>query len=134
MAAMQLRLGIPKGSLQDATVQLFARAGFNIYVSTRSYFPSIDDPEIECMLIRAQEMARYVADGVLDAGLTGQDWIARARGRPSGEDAADRADLRSDLREAELRQGAVGARRAGGLAVQAPRIWRARRSPPSWCA
>ena len=73
---MKLKLGIPKGSLQDATVQLFARAGFNIYVSTRSYFPSIDDPEIECMLIRAQEMARYVADGVLDAGLTGQDWIA----------------------------------------------------------
>jgi ATP phosphoribosyltransferase len=72
---MKLRLGIPKGSLQDATVQLFARAGFNLYVSSRSYFPSVDDPEIECMLIRAQEMARYVADGVLDAGLTGQDWI-----------------------------------------------------------
>jgi ATP phosphoribosyltransferase len=73
---MKLKLGIPKGSLQDSTVQLFARAGFNIYVSSRSYFPSIDDPEIECMLIRAQEMARYVCDGVLDAGLTGQDWIA----------------------------------------------------------
>jgi ATP phosphoribosyltransferase len=73
---MKLKLGLPKGSLQDATVQLFARAGFNIYVSSRSYFPAIDDPEIECMLIRAQEMARYVADGVLDAGLTGQDWIA----------------------------------------------------------
>lgn len=72
---MKLKLGIPKGSLQDATVQLFARAGFNIYVGSRSYFPSIDDPEIECMLIRAQEMARYVSDGVLDAGLTGQDWI-----------------------------------------------------------
>ena len=57
---MKLKLGIPKGSLQDATMQLFARAGFNIYVSSRSYFPSIDDPEIECMLIRAQEMARYV--------------------------------------------------------------------------
>jgi ATP phosphoribosyltransferase len=73
---MTLKLGIPKGSLQDATIHLFARAGFNIYVSTRSYFPAIDDPEIECMLIRAQEMARYVSDGVLDAGLTGQDWIA----------------------------------------------------------
>jgi len=73
---MTLKLGIPKGSLQDATVHLFARAGFNIYVSTRSYFPAIDDPDIECMLIRAQEMARYVSDGVLDAGLTGQDWIA----------------------------------------------------------
>ena len=72
---MKLKLGIPKGSLQDATVQLFGRAGFNIYVSSRSYFPTIDDTEIECMLIRAQEMARYVSDGVLDAGLTGQDWI-----------------------------------------------------------
>ena len=73
---MKLKLGIPKGSLQDATIQLFGRAGFNIYVNPRSYFPSIDDPEIECMLIRAQEMARYVSDGVLDCGLTGQDWIA----------------------------------------------------------
>jgi ATP phosphoribosyltransferase len=73
---MTLKLGIPKGSLQDATIQLFARAGFNLYLSSRSYFPGIDDPEIECMLIRAQEMARYVSDGVLDAGLTGQDWIA----------------------------------------------------------
>ena len=73
---MILKLGIPKGSLEDATIQLFARAGFNVYVSARSYFPAIDDPEIECMLIRAQEMARYVSDGVLDAGLTGQDWIA----------------------------------------------------------
>ena len=70
-----LRLGIPKGSLQDATVQLFARAGFTLNVSSRSYFPTVDDPDLECMLIRAQEMARYVSDGVLDAGLTGQDWI-----------------------------------------------------------
>ena len=80
----KIKLGIPKGSLQDATIQLFARAGFNIYASTRSYFPTIDDPEIDCMLIRAQEMARYVADGVLDAGLTGQDWIAEHLGGPSG--------------------------------------------------
>ncbi len=72
---MKLKLGIPKGSLQDATIQLFTRAGFNIYVNTRSYFPAIDDPDIECMLIRAQEMARYVGDGVLDAGLTGRDWV-----------------------------------------------------------
>jgi ATP phosphoribosyltransferase len=72
---MKLKLGIPKGSLQDSTIQLFQRAGFTIYVSTRSYFPSVDDPDLECMLIRAQEMARYVCDGVLDAGLTGQDWI-----------------------------------------------------------
>src|ERR1051326_1980357 len=73
---MKLKLGIPKGSLQDATVQLFARAGFSIYVGSRSYYPTIDDPDIECMLIRAQEMARDVSDGFLDAGLTGQDWIA----------------------------------------------------------
>lgn len=71
----KLRLGIPKGSLQDATVQLFQRAGFNIYVSSRSYFPAIDDDQIECMMIRAQEMARYVQDGVLDVGLTGKDWV-----------------------------------------------------------
>src|SRR5258707_14300645 len=76
VVARRLRLGIPKGSLQDATIHLFARAGFNIYASERSYFPTIDDPDIECMLIRAQEMARYVADGVLDAGLTGLDWVA----------------------------------------------------------
>ena len=72
---MTLKLGIPKGSLENATVDLFRRAGFNISTSSRSYFPSIDDPEIECMLIRAQEMARYVQDGVLDAGLTGRDWV-----------------------------------------------------------
>ena len=72
---MKLKLGIPKGSLENATIDLFRRAGFNITTSSRSYFPAIDDPEIECMLIRAQEMARYVEDGVLDAGLTGRDWI-----------------------------------------------------------
>ncbi|HVG84920.1 MAG TPA: ATP phosphoribosyltransferase [Vicinamibacterales bacterium] len=72
---MKLKLGIPKGSLEQATVQLFQRAGYQLLVSTRSYFPTIDDPEIECMLIRAQEMARYVSDGVIDAGLTGLDWI-----------------------------------------------------------
>ena len=93
-----LKLGIPKGSLQDATIQLFARAGFNIYASTRSYFPAIDDPEIECMLIRAQEMARYVADGVLDAGLTGQDWIAEhlasvPSGNPDNATIVPLADL-----------------------------------------
>jgi len=73
---VKLKLGIPKGSLENATIDLFRRAGFNISTSSRSYFPSIDDPEIECMLIRAQEMARYVEDGILDAGLTGLDWIA----------------------------------------------------------
>jgi ATP phosphoribosyltransferase len=72
---VKLKLGIPKGSLENATVELFRRAGFAITTSSRSYFPGIDDPEIECMLIRAQEMARYVEDGILDAGLTGRDWI-----------------------------------------------------------
>jgi len=72
---MSLKLGIPKGSLQEASLQLFRRAGYEITVSSRSYFPVIDDSEIECMLIRAQEMARYVEDGVLDAGMTGRDWI-----------------------------------------------------------
>lgn len=71
-----LRLGIPKGSLQEATVELFRRAGYQLKISSRSYYPSIDDDEIECMLIRAQEMARYVEDGILDAGITGHDWIA----------------------------------------------------------
>jgi len=72
---VKLKLGIPKGSLENATVDLFRRAGYVITTSSRSYFPGIDDPEIECMLIRAQEMARYVEDGILDAGLTGRDWI-----------------------------------------------------------
>lgn len=70
-----LKLGIPKGSLQDATAELFRRAGYKIGVSSRSYYPTIDDDEIECLLIRAQEMARYVEDGVLDCGLTGHDWV-----------------------------------------------------------
>jgi len=72
---MKLRLGIPKGSLQQATIQLFSDAGFKIYENGRSYFPVTDDPELECMLIRAQEMTRYVEHGALDAGLTGLDWV-----------------------------------------------------------
>jgi ATP phosphoribosyltransferase len=75
MMANKLKLGIPKGSLQDATVALFQRAGWQIRADGRSYFPSIDDAEIECMLVRAQEMARYVEKGALDAGLTGNDWV-----------------------------------------------------------
>jgi ATP phosphoribosyltransferase len=83
-----LRLGIPKGSLQDATVQLFAKAGWRISISTRSYFPGIDDPEIECMLVRAQEMARYVETGALDAGITGRDWVFE-----TGADVAEIGEL-----------------------------------------
>jgi ATP phosphoribosyltransferase len=73
--ANKLKLGIPKGSLQDATIALFERAGWRISAGGRSYFPTIDDVEIECMLVRAQEMARYVEKGALDAGLTGNDWV-----------------------------------------------------------
>src|SRR3981081_2020922 len=83
-----LRLGIPKGSLQDATVQLFGKAGWRISINSRSYFPGIDDPEIECMLVRAQEMARYVETGALDAGITGRDWVFE-----TGADVAEIGDL-----------------------------------------
>src|SRR5881398_2393822 len=72
---MKIRLGIPKGSLQEATLQLFAQAGLPIYTNSRSYFASTGDPEIECMLIRAQEMVRYVEHGALDVGLIGLDWV-----------------------------------------------------------
>jgi len=75
---MKIRLGIPKGSLQEATLQLFARAGLPIFTNGRSYFATTGDPEVECMLIRAQEMARYVEHGVLDAGLTGLDWVVES--------------------------------------------------------
>jgi ATP phosphoribosyltransferase len=75
---MKLRVGLPKGSLQDSTIALFKRAGLNVYTSSRSYFAATDDPEIECMLIRAQEMARYVEHGVLECGLTGRDWVVES--------------------------------------------------------
>ncbi|MBW2984539.1 ATP phosphoribosyltransferase [Candidatus Woesearchaeota archaeon] len=83
-----LKLGIPKGSLQESTIKLFKKAGYNVRVSERSYYPDIDDAEIECMLIRAQEMARYVEDGVLDAGITGKDWIMENKA-----DVAEVADM-----------------------------------------
>jgi ATP phosphoribosyltransferase len=85
---MKLRLGIPKGSLQEATLMLLARAGLQVYVNPRSYMAATNDPEIECMLIRAQEMARYVEHGALDAGITGLDWV-----RESGLDVLSVADL-----------------------------------------
>jgi ATP phosphoribosyltransferase len=83
-----LKLGLPKGSLQESTIEMFRKAGYKISVSSRSYYPRIDDDEIECLLIRAQEMARYVAEGVLDAGLTGYDWIVE-----SGADVVEVAEL-----------------------------------------
>jgi len=83
-----LKLGIPAGSLQEATAELFRRAGYKITFSSRSYYPTIDDDEIDCLLIRAQEMARYVEDGVLDAGLTGYDWIVE-----NGADVHEVAEL-----------------------------------------
>src|SRR6202167_4426658 len=83
-----LKLGIPKGSLQDATVELFAKAGWRITVNSRSYYPGIDDTDIQCMMVRAQEMARYVENGTLDAGLTGKDWILE-----TGADVEEVAEL-----------------------------------------
>jgi ATP phosphoribosyltransferase len=84
----RLKLGIPKGSLQDATIDLFARAGWKITLGSRSYVPAIDDPEIECLLVRAQEMARYVETGALDAGITGHDWVVE-----TGADVEEMAEL-----------------------------------------
>jgi ATP phosphoribosyltransferase len=84
----RLKLGIPKGSLQDSTVELFGKAGWRISISSRSYYPGIDDSEIECMMVRAQEMARYVENGALDAGLTGKDWILE-----TGADVEEIAEL-----------------------------------------
>ncbi|GMV96587.1 MAG: ATP phosphoribosyltransferase [Phycisphaerae bacterium] len=83
-----LKVGIPKGSLSDSTVDLFSRAGFNLSISSRGYYPSIDDPELRCIMFRAQEMSRYVADGVLDVGLTGHDWI-----RENGSDVHEVCEL-----------------------------------------
>src|SRR6266446_4840657 len=74
-----LKLGIPKGSLQDATIDLMSRAGWKIALSSRSYVPTIDDPELSCLLVRAQEMARYVESGALEAGITGHDWVVETR-------------------------------------------------------
>ena len=84
----KLMLGLPKGSLEHSTVDMFAKAGYKIEISSRSYYPSIDDPDIECMLIRAQEMSRYVEEGILDCGLTGFDWI-----QENGSDVIEAAEL-----------------------------------------
>ena len=89
-ARPKLRLGLPKGSLQETTQRLFVQAGFRLRIGERSYYPDIDDPEVECILIRAQEMARYVGQGVLDAGITGIDWTTESRSR-----VKELADLRA---------------------------------------
>jgi len=81
-------IALPKGSLEESTLEIFRKAGYNIKISDRSYFPSIDDPEIECVLLRAQEIARYVEDGVLDAGITGWDWVGE-----TNADVIDAAEL-----------------------------------------
>ncbi len=86
----KLRIGLPKGSLQDTTVKLFAKAGYDVRILGRSYYPSIDDPEIECILIRPQEMARYVGQGVLDCAITGHDWVLE-----TGAEVEEIADLRA---------------------------------------
>ena len=106
---MKLRLGIPKGSLQEATLALLARAGLQVYVSPRSYFAGTNDPEIECMLIRAQEMARYVEHGALDAGMTG---LRLGHGERTGSGHR----RRPHLCQAKPRQGALGAGGAGRFA------------------
>ncbi len=86
----RLRIGLPKGSLQETTQQLFTRAGFMLRILSRSYYPEIDDDELECILIRPQEMARYVDQGVLDAGITGLDWVIESRAK-----VKELADLRA---------------------------------------
>lgn len=86
--ANKLMLGIPKGSLEEATTKMFAKAGYKIEISSRSYYPTIDDPEIECMLIRAQEMSKYIEEGILDCGLTGFDWI-----QENSSDVVEAAEL-----------------------------------------
>jgi len=88
MSGEKLKLGITKGSLQEATIDLFARAGWKITLGTRSYVPTIDDPEVECLMVRAQEMARYVETGALDAGITGHDWVVE-----TGADVEELAEL-----------------------------------------
>ncbi|MEJ2226381.1 MAG: ATP phosphoribosyltransferase [Syntrophobacterales bacterium] len=109
----KLRLGIPKGSLEKATIELFRRAGWHIKVNGRSYFPDIDDPEISCSMCRAQEMSRYVENGTLDCGLTGKDWVMENDSRVVA--VADLIYSKASTRP-----------------VRWARTWRGKRSPPNW--
>jgi len=127
MSDKVLKLGIPAGSLQESTAELFKRAGYVIKFSSRSYYPTIDDEEIECLLIRAQEMARYVDQGILDAGITGQDWILETN-----------ADVHEICEFTLLEKSAV-ARFAGScvfpktLPFRASKTWKGNASPrKSW--
>ncbi len=106
-----LRLGLPKGTLQDTTQKLLARAGFDVRYSSRSYFPSIDDPEIECILIRPQEMARYVAQGAMDCGIAGHDWIQENR-----VDVVEIADLEAPWPNYTPIRWVLAAKRGSGFA------------------
>ena len=123
MSEPLLKLGIPAGSLQEATASCFAKAGYKITFASRSYYPAIDDPEIHCTLIRAQEMPRYVEDGSLDCGLTGYDWILE-------NDAKVRGAGRAGLQQGEPPAGALGAGGAERFAdSRASRICKASASP-----
>ena len=124
---MTLKLGLPKGSLEHATIDLFRRAGFLITVAERSYFPAIDDPEIECMMVRAQEMARYVEDGALDCGLTGRDWVVE------NEATCTPSPTWSTPSRASARSAGCSPCPTRRRSARPPTC-RARSSPPSWSA
>ena len=126
MSQTVLKLGLPAGSLQEATAELFRKAGYKITFASRSYYPAIDDPEIHCTLIRAQEMARYVQDGSLDCGLTGHDWVVE-------NDADGRRAGRAGVQQGQPAAGAVGAGRARTTRrSRSRRTCRASGSPPRW--
>jgi len=107
---VKLRLGLPAGSMQEATFQLFKRAGYSITAATRSYVPSVDDPELDCLLLRAQEIPRYVGDGVLDAGLTGLDWMLE-----NGLEVVEAADLVYSKQSAAGARWVLAVARDGGI-------------------
>jgi ATP phosphoribosyltransferase len=123
--ARRLRLGLPKGSLQATTEKLFTLAGFDLRIRERSYYPDIDDPDIECVLIRAQEMARYVQQGVLDAGITGIDWTLENRAR-----VKEVSDLRAPWPNYNPVRWVVAVK--DDSKIRRPPISRASGSPPRW--
>ena len=123
-----LRLGLPSGSLQASTIDLFGRAGYRVSLQERSVFPRVDDEKLSAVLFRAQEISRYVNDNIIDCGLTGYDWIVE-----NGNEDDVVEVVRADVLARQLQPGAVGAGRAGGKPhAVSPRTSRARSSPPSW--